>query len=243
MKHQLRSYHLHRFWTLLMHLCKSLQPDTNKLQETMSRSELTAIQLSRVSVMCSSKSVRPCTINIFSEEFQSMWLYGYSLHNFFVVSEDVETAALGEWLWLLMSWMCAAQKDLFSLSISYSLGACSVCWARAYALWIWIGCSGNNLLYFSVVNQPHSQKGWEGEMCARQIVRPTDILSPDGKMGIFSFSPALTDLLPNRLIKLTMTGLFLWIVSEPFCMKNQDFFPFHNLCWHQISETFSHHTV
>lgn len=155
-------------------------------------------------VMCSGKSVRPCAV-LFSEEFQSMWNYGYSLHNFFVVSEDVETAPLGKWLWLLMSWICAAQKDLFSLSISYSLGACGVCWARVYALWIWIDCSGNNRLYFSAVNQPHSQKGWEGEMCARQIVRPTDILSPDGKMGIFSFSPALTDLLPNRLIKLTMT--------------------------------------
>lgn len=54
-------------------------------------------------------------------------------------------------------------------------------------------------------------------MRGRQIGQPTDILSPDGKMEIYSFSLALAGLLPHRLIRLTTAGSFL-SASKPFCM-------------------------
>lgn len=64
------------------------------------------------------------------------------------------------------------------------------------------------------------------EMCARQIVQPTDIHSPDGKMEIYSFSAHL----PHRLIRLTMAGSFL-SVSEPFCtLRRKSFISLQRYC-------------
>ncbi len=141
-----------------------------------------------------------------------------------------------------MNWICAAQID--SLSISQSMGVWSVRCARVLenALWIWIGLTGNRLLYFTALNQFHSQRlrKWESEMWARQIVQPTDIHSPDGKMEIYSFSlPLSLPDLPHRLIRLTTTSSFL-CVSEPFCiLRRKSFISLECYCLSRMLEDHS----
>ena len=116
----------------------------------------------------------------------------------------------------LMKWVCAAQMDLFNLSISQSIGVCSVCCAE-YALGIWIGCIGNRLLYFTALNQSSSQRlrKWGRDVGQADSAAHWHTFSRWKNGDLLLFSLSLSP--PHRLIRLTTASSFL-SVNESFCI-------------------------
>lgn len=135
-----------------------------------------------------SKSLRPCSKHLWKVLTQNSggvcrttfeplifsWLYSNAL-----------TSSLKQLVspYVRSLWPCRALSLLIHYPDREFVAA-----SAEYALWIWIGCVGNTLLYYFNALNTDAEQVWE--MWARQIVQPTDIHSPDGKMEIYCLSPS-----------------------------------------------------
>ena len=118
---------------------------------------------------------------------------------------------------------------------------CVLCESAEYALWIWIGCVGNRLLYFTALDQPHSQRlrKWERDVGQADRAAHWHTFSRWKNGDLLLFFLPLSAHLPHCLIRLTASSFLS--VREPFCiLRRKSFFSpgcLLVLCWRTIVET------